>query len=76
MTSTCVASGGEVALLDPIAPRLGAQEIWKRLDARPPTLVVLLKPDHVPSASGGERHVRVGVDDAAGHEDGVGVGVV
>jgi glyoxylase-like metal-dependent hydrolase (beta-lactamase superfamily II) len=47
VSSTCVASGGEVALLDPLAPPAEATEIWKRLDARPPTLVVILKPDHV-----------------------------
>jgi glyoxylase-like metal-dependent hydrolase (beta-lactamase superfamily II) len=42
-----VESGGEVALLDPLAPSEEAAEIWARLDARPPTLVVVLKPDHV-----------------------------
>jgi glyoxylase-like metal-dependent hydrolase (beta-lactamase superfamily II) len=47
VTSTCVASAGEVALLDPIAPRDDATELWERLDAIPPTLVVVLKPDHV-----------------------------
>jgi len=47
VTSTCVESGGEVALLDPLAPPEDAAEIWARLDARPPTLVVVLKPDHV-----------------------------
>jgi hypothetical protein len=47
VTSTCVASGGEVALLDPLAPPDDAAEVWARLDARPPTLVVVLKPDHV-----------------------------
>jgi hypothetical protein len=47
VTSTCVESGGEVALLDPLAPRAQADEFWARLDARPPTLVVVLKPDHV-----------------------------
>jgi hypothetical protein len=47
VSSTCVASGGEVALLDPLAPPENATEIWERLDARPPTLVVVLKPDHV-----------------------------
>jgi hypothetical protein len=45
--STCVESGGEVAVLDPLAPPDDATEIWERLDARPPTLVVVLKPDHV-----------------------------
>jgi glyoxylase-like metal-dependent hydrolase (beta-lactamase superfamily II) len=47
VTSTCVESGGEVALLDPLAPPDGAQEVWGRLDERPPTLVAVLKPDHV-----------------------------
>ena len=46
VTSTCVESGGEVALLDPIAPP-DESEAWARLDANPPTLVVILKPDHV-----------------------------
>ena len=47
VTSTCVESGGEVALLDPLAPPEDAHEVWARLDARPPTMLVILKPDHV-----------------------------
>ena len=47
VTSTCVESNGEVALLDPIAPPDDADEMWDRLGARPPTLLVVLKPDHV-----------------------------
>ena len=47
VTSTCVESGGEVALLDPLAPPEDAGVVWERLDARPPTLVAILKPDHV-----------------------------
>ncbi|MGH3024220.1 MAG: hypothetical protein ACRDNI_11235 [Gaiellaceae bacterium] len=47
VTSTCVESGGEVAVLDPLAPPEDATEIWERLDARPPSLAVVLKPDHV-----------------------------
>jgi hypothetical protein len=47
VTSTCVESGGEVAVLDPLAPPDEASEVWARLDARPPTLVAVLKPDHV-----------------------------
>jgi hypothetical protein len=47
VTSTCVESGGEVAVLDPLAPPDDAEEVWARLDARPPTLAVVLKPDHV-----------------------------
>jgi glyoxylase-like metal-dependent hydrolase (beta-lactamase superfamily II) len=34
-------------LLDPLAPPDGAAEVWARFDARPPTAVVILKPDHV-----------------------------
>jgi glyoxylase-like metal-dependent hydrolase (beta-lactamase superfamily II) len=47
VTSTCVTSGGEVGLLDPLAPPEEATEVWGRLDATPPTLVVVLKPDHI-----------------------------
>jgi glyoxylase-like metal-dependent hydrolase (beta-lactamase superfamily II) len=47
VTTTCVESGGEVVLIDPLAPPDGAREIWDRLDAKPPTVVVVLKPDHV-----------------------------
>jgi glyoxylase-like metal-dependent hydrolase (beta-lactamase superfamily II) len=49
VASTCVESRGEVALLDPLAPPEDAEEVWERLDARPPTLLVVLKPDHVRS---------------------------
>jgi hypothetical protein len=47
VTSTCVESGGEVVLLDPLAPPEDAGDVWKRLDEIPPTVVVVLKPDHV-----------------------------
>ena len=47
VTSTCVESGGEIAVLDPMAPADESDEVWARLDARPPTLAVVLKPDHV-----------------------------
>jgi glyoxylase-like metal-dependent hydrolase (beta-lactamase superfamily II) len=47
VTSTCVESGGEVAVLDPLEPPEEAADVWARLDARPPTLAVVLKPDHV-----------------------------
>ena len=47
VTSTCVESGGEVTLLDPLAPPEGATDVWERLDKSPPTVVVVLKPDHV-----------------------------
>ena len=47
VASTCVESGGETLLLDPLAPPADAPEVWDRLDARPPTAIVVLKPDHV-----------------------------
>ena len=46
VTSTCVESRGEVVVLDPLAPPEGS-EAWQRLDERPPTMAVVLKPDHV-----------------------------
>src|SRR5438105_8138704 len=49
VTSTCVESHGDVAVLDPLVPAGDGDEVWARLDARPPTLVVVLKPDHVRS---------------------------
>lgn len=48
VTSVCVEEGGEVAVLDALAPPRGAG-IWERLDANPPTMAVVLKPDHVRS---------------------------
>ncbi|HYT51812.1 MAG TPA: MBL fold metallo-hydrolase [Gaiellaceae bacterium] len=47
VASTCVESGGETMVLDPLAPPADAGEVWERLDARPPTVIVVLKPDHV-----------------------------
>jgi hypothetical protein len=46
VTSTCVAAGGEIAVLDPLAPPDG-DPVWARIDADPPTVVAILKPDHV-----------------------------
>ena len=48
VTSTCVESGGEVIVLDALGPP-EEDEVWTRLDARPPTVAVVLKPDHVRS---------------------------
>ena len=45
VAATCVESGGEVALLDPLEPPPGT--VSERLEATPPTLIVILKPDHV-----------------------------
>ena len=47
VTSTCVETGGEVAVLDALAPPEQDDELWTRLDARPPTVAIVLKPDHV-----------------------------
>ena len=47
VTSTCVASLGEIAVLDPLAPPDDVADVWARLDAARPTLAVVLKPDHV-----------------------------
>jgi len=37
----------ERLVLDPLAPPASATDVWERLDARHPTAVVVLKPDHV-----------------------------
>jgi glyoxylase-like metal-dependent hydrolase (beta-lactamase superfamily II) len=47
VTMTYAETGGERLLLDPIAPPTSATEAWEWLDARQPTVVVVLKPDHV-----------------------------
>jgi hypothetical protein len=47
VTSTFVESGGERLVLDPLAPPADATEVWKRLDENPPTVAVVLLPDHV-----------------------------
>jgi hypothetical protein len=47
VTSTCVEADGEIVVLDALAPADAANEVWARLDAHPPTLAVVLKPDHV-----------------------------
>ncbi|MBD0338152.1 MAG: hypothetical protein ICV67_02565 [Thermoleophilia bacterium] len=47
VASVCVESRGEVLVLDPLAPPGDVGAVWDRLDARPPTAAVVLKPDHV-----------------------------
>lgn len=47
VSSFAVESGGETVLIDPLAPRPSARSLWARLDAPPPTAIVILKPDHV-----------------------------
>lgn len=49
VTSTFVESRGERAVLDPLAPPEDPNEVWDRLDSNPPTMAVVLKPDHVRS---------------------------
>src|SRR5260370_38963144 len=58
VASTCVQSGGDTLVLDALAPPNDAVEVWKRLDARPPTPVVVLKPDHVRDGDGVARRYR------------------
>src|SRR5581483_4874470 len=47
VASFAVESGGEVVLIDPLAPAPAERELWDRLDAAPPTVALVLKPDHV-----------------------------
>ncbi len=47
VSSFVVESRGEVVLLDPLAPRPSEREVYARLEAKPPTAVVVIKPDHV-----------------------------
>jgi len=47
VTSTYVESGGERLVLDPLVPKTAAEELWKRLDNRPPTIAAVTIPDHV-----------------------------
>jgi glyoxylase-like metal-dependent hydrolase (beta-lactamase superfamily II) len=47
VASFAVESRGVSIVLDPLAPPPRAREVWDRLDARPPEVVVILKPDHV-----------------------------
>jgi hypothetical protein len=47
VASVVVEAGGERILLDPLAPPPSAHEVWARLEAAPPTVAVVLKPDHV-----------------------------
>jgi hypothetical protein len=48
VSSFVVESGGEVILLDPLAPPpIEGAEVYARLDETPPTAVIVLKPDHV-----------------------------
>ena len=46
VTSTYVESGGERLVIDALSPRTVADELWKRLDNRPPTVAAITIPDH------------------------------
>jgi glyoxylase-like metal-dependent hydrolase (beta-lactamase superfamily II) len=47
VASFAVDSRGLSIVLDPLAPPPHAREVWDRLDANPPAVAVILKPDHV-----------------------------
>jgi hypothetical protein len=47
VTSTFVESGGERYVVDSLVPTAPAPELWRRLDRKPPTVAVVLMPDHV-----------------------------
>jgi glyoxylase-like metal-dependent hydrolase (beta-lactamase superfamily II) len=47
VASFFVESQGERVVLDPLAPPPWEREVWDRLDGAPPTVAVVLKPDHV-----------------------------
>jgi hypothetical protein len=46
VASFAVRSRGVSLLLDPLAAPPGARDVWERIDADPPSAVVVLKPDH------------------------------
>jgi hypothetical protein len=46
VTSVWLECGGQAAVVDAMAPPHG-DPLWQRLDAHPPTLAIVLKPDHV-----------------------------
>jgi hypothetical protein len=47
VASFAVESGGATLLLDPLAPPPAAREVWARIHAHAPEVIVVLKPDHV-----------------------------
>jgi glyoxylase-like metal-dependent hydrolase (beta-lactamase superfamily II) len=48
-SSFCVHAGGEIVVIDPLAPPPDTEEVWTRLDADPPTVVAILNPHHIRS---------------------------
>jgi glyoxylase-like metal-dependent hydrolase (beta-lactamase superfamily II) len=47
LTSTCAVAGSETVVIDPLVPPDEVPELWRRLDALAPSMLVVLKPDHV-----------------------------
>ncbi len=47
VASFAVESRGVSILLDPLAPPPGARDVWERIDAMAPSVIAVLKPDHV-----------------------------
>jgi len=47
VNSVVVESRGEIAVIEPLRPHEDEDAFWERLDANPPTMIVILKPDHV-----------------------------
>jgi hypothetical protein len=45
LNSTYVEADGKIVIVDPIAPADDTSEVWARLDAHPPTMIAILKPD-------------------------------
>jgi len=47
VSSFAAESRGVRLLLDPLAPPPGARDVWERIEAHRPGVVVILKPDHI-----------------------------
>jgi hypothetical protein len=59
ITCTCVCSGGQTALIDALLPASRETELDERLAGGPPTMAVVLKPDHVRSVDEVVRRFRI-----------------
>src|SRR5437879_1933632 len=60
VTSAYVESGGERLVIDPLVPKTGATDLWKRLDSRPPTMAAVIIPDHVRDIDEFVRRYKIG----------------
>src|SRR4051794_31497133 len=47
VSSFAVESRGTTLVLDPLAPPPSARDVWERIEALAPRVVLVLKPDHV-----------------------------